>query len=101
MELNEFVKKSLIEINEGINEAKEEGVNLETGYSKTIKFDISVTVDNSEENRMGGGIFVAGIGLGAKTADKSNTGTTSRIKFKVTMFYGNKDDSKEPSISTY
>ena len=99
MELKEFVKKTLVEINEGINEAKEDGVQVVLGYSKKIKFDVSVTVDNSEENKKGGGIFVAGLGFGAKTADKSNTGTVSKIKFSVTMFYGNEDDPKHPSIS--
>lgn len=86
MELKEFITKTLIEIKEGIIEADKKGVKVSNTTAKEVEFDISVTTNSSDESKLGGGIFVGGIGLGANSKEISNNSAMSRIKFSLPLF---------------
>lgn len=86
MELKEFITKTLTEIREGIKEASKNGVKVSDSSAKNFEFDISVTTNSLDESRVGGGIFVAGIGLGANNKEIINNSAFSRIKFTLPLF---------------
>lgn len=102
MELEEFIKNSLVNIASGIrgaNEelAKREGKTLGQNTSAVfgmephnrekaygyINFDVAV-VANSENSKSGnGGIKVASIGVGGEISDVTQHGHFSRIQFHI------------------
>jgi hypothetical protein len=86
MELKEFITKTLTEIKDGISEADKNGVKVSDSTAKMVDFDISVTTNSSDESKIGGGIFVTGIGLGANTKEMNNNSAVSRIKFSIPLF---------------
>ena len=86
MELKEFITKTLIEIKEGISDAGEKGVRVSDSSAKQVEFDISVTTNSADESKIGAGIFVTGIGLGANTKEINNNSAVSRIKFTLPLF---------------
>ncbi|WNJ18246.1 hypothetical protein [Pontibacter sp. G13] len=88
MELKEFITKTLTEIKDGIKEASEKGVEVSDTTSKNVEFDISVTTYSADESKIGAGIFVTGIGLGANTKEMNNNSAVSRIKFTLPLFIG-------------
>ncbi len=88
MELKEFITKTLTEIKEGINEASEKGVEVSDTTAKNVEFDISVTTNSADESKIGAGIFVTGIGLGANTKEMNNNSAVSRIRFTLPLFIG-------------
>ena len=86
MELKEFITKTLTEIKEGIIEADKKGVQVSDTSAKNVEFDISVTTNSFDESKIGGGIFVVGIGMGANTKEVNNNSSFSRIKFTLPLF---------------
>jgi hypothetical protein len=83
MELKAFIKQSLVEIINGVDEASSE-VNREICFihrnSENVQFDIAVTVENSKGKE--GGIKVASLFAGeAKTEAKNST--ISRLSFQL------------------
>lgn len=90
MELKEFVSETIKQITDGLIEANEyvlektsgtEGV--ESGY-KRINFDIAVTTNEGETDKVGGGIFVAQIFKAAGSSELTSvTSNSNRIQFAV------------------
>ena len=90
MELKEFVAESIKQITDGLVEANEyvlkktsgsEGV--QSGY-KRINFDVAVTTNEGEKDKIGGGIVIAQIFKAGASSELSNiTSNTSRIQFDV------------------
>ena len=58
----------------------QDGANIEQ-----IEFDVAVTSTEGSETKAGVGIFVAGIGLGAKGKSDESTSSISRIKFSIPL----------------
>lgn len=102
MELNEFIRKTLVDIKRGIHEAnlelaKEEGKTLGEGVSVQyvmeslererkegyIAFDVAVTVSEENSKIGGGGIKVAVASLGAEIESSAAQEKVSRIKFHI------------------
>ncbi|MPS72002.1 MAG: hypothetical protein E2590_02520 [Chryseobacterium sp.] len=52
-----------------------------------LDFDIAVTVSNENNNKIGGGIKVQVLNLGASTSDKDSNQTSSRIKFSLNVAF--------------
>ena len=93
MELNEFVKKTLLQILDGINSAQTEssvGVispEMNGANVQTIKFDVAVTVEESVGSDAGAKINVFGSKVGAEIEGKKASETATRINFEVRMIY--------------
>ncbi len=108
MELNQFIKQSLVEITEGIMGAKKElkekydiepvapgFVNRQKAYDvksiDSVEFDISVSIKESDSSQLEGGTDTGGlievIGLSINAGGiKSNAETSEklhRIQFKI------------------
>jgi len=101
LSLKEFVKSTLLDINEAVVEAKKEGLPIAyQRYSdgnypslKTIEFDIAIQVSNNVETGKNGGV---GLGISVVSfnfvKEKMNSihhETVNRVKFSVDMFLGN------------
>ena len=111
MNIQEFLKETLVQISKGIEEAQNEltdsggRVNpaLSTGQSTLqnkgglvtkqgnlvydVNFDIAISVSDETDTKAGAGIFVASIGVGVQTADSYSSSKVSRIQFKVPISY--------------
>jgi hypothetical protein len=111
MELQEFIKESLIQIVEGVSEAQEEvrskgavinPTNLQfdskqipgTGntekdknISRLIDFDIAVTTTEGSKTKGGIGIHVGMIGLGSTGQSEAQNSSMSRLKFSVPILF--------------
>ena len=48
-----------------------------------VDFDVAVTTSEGAEGKAGAGLFVAGIGLGAKGGVTAENSAISRVKFQV------------------
>lgn len=102
MELEEFIKKTLVSIYRGIHGANKEVLKLidDTSGSDTrprflidahnrnnkegyISFDVAVTVSSEIAKAGGAGIRVAGISLGGEKTDTGIQEHISRIKFNI------------------
>lgn len=89
MELKDFVKNAIIELDKAVTEAS-----VETGRKirlrgvkekrTALEFDIAVTVDSTENGKVGAGIKVLEfINLGTDISTQSKNQTVSRITFGV------------------
>ena len=102
MELEEFIKTTLVNIKNGIRQAnlefaKQEGKTLGTDYSSVfvmeslnrdkgqgyITFDIAVTVSQESKKTGGGGLKIAIASLGGEVGDIKSQEHISRIKFHI------------------
>ena len=111
MELNEFISGTLQSIITAINESKDfaesngaiinpiimehnfnanptifrkDGKDGKLSLTK-IDFDIAVTVSNEEGSKVGGGIKIQVLNLGASSTNTETNQTTSRIKFSINV----------------
>jgi hypothetical protein len=89
MELKEFVKKVIIDLDSAISEANEE-TNREVrfkGVKQTrtaLEFDVAVTVESYDKDKTNGGIKVWGIAEAGFESNKENKNSTvSRVSFGV------------------
>jgi hypothetical protein len=89
MELKEFISKTLTEIQEGISEANKSGLEISDNTAKEIEFDISVTTNSTDESKLGAGIFVTGLGIGANSKETNNNLAVNRIRFSLPLFIKN------------
>jgi hypothetical protein len=89
VELKEFVKKVIIDLDQAVSEANAEtkrdirfkGVKEQR---TAVEFDVAVTVESAESNNIGGGIKVWGIAeAGAKGSAESKNSTVSRVSFGI------------------
>ncbi|MFB6456530.1 hypothetical protein ACE38W_14750 [Chitinophaga sp. Hz27] len=99
MDVRNFVKNSLLEIFQGINDAKKElsdksvsGTINNTDYteesSHLIEFDIAVTVSESDKKDVDGKLSIASIlSTGGSMEKSSNHNVVSRIKFSIPVTY--------------
>ena len=89
MELKDFVKRAIVDLDQAIEEANKEthrairfrGVQ---GQRTALEFDIAVTVENSSDVSGGAGIKVLGLAeVGGQGASLERSSTVSRISFGV------------------
>ena len=107
MELKQFIKETLVEISQGVNEAHEElkgsGTVINPSYVKNesekvflyteglvkhpliqfIDFDVAVTASEESGNTGKAGVSIVGINLGTQRTKDASTSGVSRIKFQV------------------
>lgn len=102
MELEEFIRKTLIDIRNGLRGANEEIAKLEGGKlggdraalfqleshggqggKSYINFDIAVTVSKEKQKTGGGSINVLAVNVGGKASDTGKEEYVSRIKFAL------------------
>lgn len=112
MQLEEFIHQSLTQIVNGIAKAQEavlqtgarinpsirDAENPKTpilndpinkGFSalQNIEFDVAVTVTEGSEDKVGGGIKIAALGIGGETKAENKNSTVTRLKFTVPMIF--------------
>jgi hypothetical protein len=115
MELEEFVKSTLVEVVRGVTSAQEEmrgsgarvnphmraiskehSIGQPEGFGGQhvdyMNFDIAVTVQSEQEAKGGGGIKVMGLGVGVDASTGSSTSNVSRISFKVPLMFPTQND---------
>ena len=89
MELKEFVKKVIIDLDQAVSEANKEtereirfkGVKEQR---TAVEFDVAVTVESTDSGKGGGEIKVWGIGqVGATGSTELKNSTVSRVSFGV------------------
>lgn len=93
MELDEFVKKSLLQLLAGIDGAQKEGKygcvvpKRPDAFNQNVKFDVAVTVEEGVGTDVGAKINVFGSKVGAEVDGRKNTETVTRISFSVPVQY--------------
>jgi hypothetical protein len=108
MDLSDFVKQTLVQINEGVVNAQAAipgavvnphlgpGVQISSGqhgmfgttlgHIQLVEFDVALTVGTSLEGSGGGSLKVLGLfDVGAKAQSASESQSVSRIKFAIPM----------------
>jgi hypothetical protein len=105
--LKDFIKSTLLDINNAVIEAKKDGIPITYNKyrngvfptAKTIEFDIAVQISENElsgKNSEGGlGISVIGFKFDKEGRKSLQHETTNRIKFSVDMFLGQENDKGE------
>ena len=95
MEIKEFIKETLVGVQEAINECSDSETNgvinpvwgkaadVNNSNIKQVEFDIAVTVTNKSTGDIKGGIKVMGVDLGGVREKNEETGNVSRIKFSI------------------
>jgi hypothetical protein len=99
MELEEFVKNSIVQIMKGIQSAQEDWNFKCSGYGvispawdgpddfihriQEVKFDVAVTAATKLEGGGGGGIKVVAFDISGKISHTAENNTVSRISFSV------------------
>ncbi|MBP6885938.1 MAG: hypothetical protein KBC02_01700 [Candidatus Pacebacteria bacterium] len=89
MELKEFVKKVIIDLDQAVTEA-----NVETKrevrfkgvkeHRTALEFDVAVTVESTDTGKGGGGIKVWGIAeIGGSASTELKNSSVSRVSFGV------------------
>lgn len=92
MNLQDFIKETLVEIMQGVRDAQQEigantsgepatvtGTIVGSNVLQQVDFDVAVTTTSES----GGGAKVSVLGIGAGMDGKSSTEAVSRIKFSV------------------
>lgn len=89
MELKEFVKKVIIDLDQAVSEANQE-TKREVRFKgvkeqrTALEFDVAVTVESSDSSGRGGGIKVWGIAeIGTSSTAELKNSTVSRVSFGV------------------
>ncbi len=99
MELKDFVKKVIMDLDQAVSEA-----NIETKREVRFKgvkeqrtaleFDVAVTVESADTGRGGGEIKVWGIGqIGATSSSELKNSTVSRVSFGVDISEYTKEEN--------
>lgn len=92
MELKDFIKRTLIDIVTGVEEANKEKNRFHltsqrhhgTGESgQKVEFDVSITVNESSDSDIKGGIKVALVSLGGGVKESESNQNIQKIKFEV------------------
>lgn len=111
MQLKDFLKDTLVQISQGIEEAhqdlKESGTLISPTYQRNgayeqmvhtpdrsnyptiqfIDFDVAVSASEEKGNTGGVGVSIASIQIGTKRTQEDVTSTVSRVKFQVPVFF--------------
>ena len=109
MDLKEFISETIVQIVEGVEDARSKvkdkgvGVNPQMAtthshagvhgllhydgptFAQVINFDVALTVLEGKGTKGGIGIFAAGIGLGSSGQSQSENSSVSRIKFSIPL----------------
>ncbi|WP_133170080.1 hypothetical protein [Kumtagia ephedrae] len=99
MNLKDFVRTTLLEIMEGVASAQQEwnsrpnskgvinpvfgSVQEAHKYTRTVKFDVAVTVSEAKEGSGNAGLKIWSVELGASGALSSGNSTVSRVEFEI------------------
>jgi hypothetical protein len=98
MDLKDFIRETLLQIQRDIGEAQQElhgkyqGVisplfkpieNLTDADMEWVEFDVAMTVTESKNRDVGGKLNVAAISLGGSGKNSRETESVSRVKFRV------------------
>lgn len=106
MELDQFIKSTLVQIVDGVSEAEkvlqERGASVnpigghfdqkqvggrtwsfEDGVSEVVEFDVALTNSEKEGTSAGIGVLLGGIKLGANGKSEETITSVTRIKFSV------------------
>lgn len=120
MELKDFIKETIVQIYEGVNEAKEalkeseviinapldkesKSVDMVHGHRKyqVIEFNLSVTTEEKEGNKQGIGIAASFLSAGV-SRDKENNGISiNTIKFSIPISLPQDIETKQKQTRTY
>jgi hypothetical protein len=109
MDLKDFVAETLVQIVEGVEDARKRvedksvGVNpqmatthdhagaqglLHIGgqtFAQVVQFDVALTVLEGKGTKGGIGIFAGGIGLGSSGQSQTENSSVSRVKFSIPL----------------
>lgn len=112
MQLDEFVKTTIMQVVKGVKDAQEEAAELgavvnprqDAGYGNrretNISFDVALTVTDTSADEVGGHLTVASIlKFGAKAKESDSRQETSRIQFDVTMALPCTEEQKYMKVS--
>lgn len=95
MELKDFISSTLVQIQEGVNQAMVQVrsdanngmINPEfTGAypsKQTVHFDIALTTSDEDKSGAKGGIKVAGLSIGAEGSQATKSSSVSRVQFSI------------------
>ena len=101
MQLKEFVKQVIIDLDQAVSEANKEtkrdirfkGVKEQR---TAVEFDVAVTVESTKSTGAGGGIKVWGIAeAGGKGSVESKNSTVSRVSFGIDIGEFTKAEKEE------
>ena len=89
MELSEFVKDTLTEIAQGVNEAREEyvkiGGDINTKARCCVKFNIALNQIDKAESGKGIGVVLPSLKIGANKTDEQTSSAQTRVEFEVVV----------------
>jgi hypothetical protein len=109
MDLKEFISETIVQVVEGVEDArrkvKDKGVGINpqlttnpshaevhgllrhgmNTFAQVINFDVALTVLEGKGTKGGIGIFAAGIGLGSSGQSQSENSSVSRVKFSIPL----------------
>ncbi len=92
MELQDFIKNTLVSIANGVREANQlyQGPNKNpfylmsgSGNESLVVFDVAVTVSKNTGKAAGGGIGIKVANIGGKIDSKQSQENVSRVKFQI------------------
>ncbi len=101
MELKDFVKKVILDLDQAISEANTEAkreIRFKGVKDKrtSLEFDVAVTVESGTSGKAGGEIKVWGIGqLGSGVESELKNSTVSRVTFGVDVGEFTKEETKK------
>jgi len=118
MELNEFVKETLLQLINGVKSAQEEAENVDAVINpaevfglnnilkasikdkqrlvQLIEFEVGLTSCESESSKKGIGVMLGGVGVGGNTSKGGNLSTVTNIKFSVPIVLPSTDNENTP-----
>lgn len=108
MQLDEFVKTTLMQVVKGVKDAQEEAVgfgavvNPLVGYGcareTVIAFDVALTVTGASSDEVGGKVTVLPfLNLGGKATESDTKQETSHVKFEVMLTLPCPEEQKSSS----
>ena len=92
MELQEFVKETLLQITKGVKEAQEEArsyggvVNPRLVQDATnVEFEVGLTESSEDKTKKGIGVLLGGLKGGIDGSDSRTTSSVTKIRFTVPL----------------
>lgn len=120
MNLQEFVRDSIVQIVAGIADAREACVKYDVtigsdgvyGYvgaaqiitdehNRTVshvEFDVALAKGDSRDTKGGIGVFLGSVGVGSQGASHGETSTHSRLKFSVPVVFPGRRTQASPLV---
>ncbi|MDR1459612.1 MAG: hypothetical protein LBI60_05305 [Bacteroidales bacterium] len=115
MELDEFIKETLVKILKGVKEAQSAAgeydayINPVTGSGATmvkihdrlcniqnVEFEIALTGTEGSEGTTGIGVWFGGIGMGAKGKEEAENKSATGVKFSIPVSLPYMDNENSP-----